>query len=41
MSRRLTSDVAERLMANMKEMEKTIQLSRREVALRTDELNNK
>ena len=41
MSRRLTPDQAERLSTTMEEMEQTIQLLRREVALKTDELNNK
>ena len=41
MSRRLTSEQAERLIGNMEEMEKTIQLLRREVTVKTDELNNK
>ena len=41
MSRRLTSEQAERLIGNMEEMEKTIQFLRREVTVKTDELNNK
>ena len=40
MLRRLTPDQAERLSTTMEEMEQTIQLLRREVALKTDELNN-